>query len=71
LRSLKQQVFQLGKPILLWNRKELLITQGDKMFKVFSRPQIDLEDILKFDKVKTYVSENDLDQRNFGKPRFR
>jgi tRNA uridine 5-carboxymethylaminomethyl modification enzyme len=28
-----------------------LITQGDKMFKVFSRPQIDLEDILKFDKV--------------------
>jgi tRNA uridine 5-carboxymethylaminomethyl modification enzyme len=23
------------------------ITQGDKMFKVFSRPQIDLEDILK------------------------
>ena len=32
------------------------------MFKVFSRPQIDLEDILKFDKVKDYVSENDLDQ---------
>jgi tRNA uridine 5-carboxymethylaminomethyl modification enzyme len=25
------------------------------MFKVFSRPQIDLEDILKFDKVQTYV----------------
>ncbi len=32
------------------------------MFKIFSRPQIDLEDVMKFEKVKTYVSENDLDQ---------
>ncbi|MEO7977872.1 tRNA uridine-5-carboxymethylaminomethyl(34) synthesis enzyme MnmG [Flavobacterium sp.] len=38
------------------------ITQGDKMFKVFSRPQIDLEDIMKFEKVKEYISDNDLDQ---------
>jgi tRNA uridine 5-carboxymethylaminomethyl modification enzyme len=38
------------------------------MFKVFFR-EIDLEDILKFDKVRTYVSENDLDQRNFGTSR--
>jgi tRNA uridine 5-carboxymethylaminomethyl modification enzyme len=38
------------------------ITQGDKMFKVFSRPQIDLEDMMKFEKVKTYVEENNLDQ---------
>ncbi|WP_406844839.1 tRNA uridine-5-carboxymethylaminomethyl(34) synthesis enzyme MnmG [Flavobacterium soyae] len=38
------------------------ITQGDKMFKVFSRPQIDLEDMLKFEKVKAYVEENDLDK---------
>jgi hypothetical protein len=29
-------------------------------FKVFSRPQIDLEDILKFDKVQEYVAENNL-----------
>jgi tRNA uridine 5-carboxymethylaminomethyl modification enzyme len=36
----------VGEANLLWNRKRLLITQGDKMFKVFSRPQIDLEDIL-------------------------
>jgi tRNA uridine 5-carboxymethylaminomethyl modification enzyme len=34
----------------------------DKMFKEFSRPQIDLEDIMKFDKVAAYVAENDLDQ---------
>ncbi|GEP49999.1 tRNA uridine 5-carboxymethylaminomethyl modification enzyme MnmG [Flavobacterium noncentrifugens] len=38
------------------------ISQSDKMFKVFSRPQIDLHDMLKFDKVKTYADENDLDQ---------
>ncbi len=38
------------------------ITQGDKMFKVFSRPQIGLEDMLKFEKVKAYVEENDLDK---------
>ena len=38
------------------------MTQGDKMFKVFSRPQIDLEDILKFDAVTNYIAENNLDQ---------
>ncbi|WP_177730960.1 MULTISPECIES: tRNA uridine-5-carboxymethylaminomethyl(34) synthesis enzyme MnmG [Flavobacterium] len=37
------------------------ISQPDKMFKVFSRPQLDLEDILKFEKVKEYVEENNLD----------
>jgi tRNA uridine 5-carboxymethylaminomethyl modification enzyme len=39
-----------------------LMTQGDKMFKVFSRPQIDLDDILKFKAVTDYISENNLDQ---------
>jgi tRNA uridine 5-carboxymethylaminomethyl modification enzyme len=39
-----------------------LMTQGDKMFKVFSRPQIDLDDILKFEAVTDYISENNLDQ---------
>lgn len=38
------------------------IAQSDKMFKVFSRPQIDLEDILKFEKVASYIAENNLDQ---------
>ena len=37
------------------------IVQPDKMFKVFSRPQLELEDFLKFDKVKQYVEENNLD----------
>ncbi|PXY44904.1 tRNA uridine-5-carboxymethylaminomethyl(34) synthesis enzyme MnmG [Flavobacterium hydrophilum] len=38
------------------------ISQGDKMFKVFSRPQLDLEDMMKFEKVKAYAEENELDQ---------
>ena len=38
------------------------ISQSDKMFKVFSRPQIDLDDFLKFEKVANYVAENKLDR---------
>jgi tRNA uridine 5-carboxymethylaminomethyl modification enzyme len=38
------------------------MVQSDKMFKVFSRPQIELDDFIKFDKVKNYISENDLDK---------
>lgn len=38
------------------------IVQSDKMFKIFSRPQIDLEDMLKLEKVKAYAEEHLLDQ---------
>ena len=38
------------------------MSQPDKMFKVLSRPQIDLEDFLKFKKVAAYVAEHDLDK---------
>jgi len=38
------------------------MAQPDKMFKVFARPQIDLEDILKFDKVAEFVAERNLDR---------
>ncbi len=37
------------------------ISQGDKMFKIFSRPQIGMEDMLKFEKVQDYVSLTNLD----------
>ena len=37
------------------------MNQTDRMFKVFSRPQIDLDDILRFTKVSDYVKENQLD----------
>ena len=38
------------------------VTQSDKMFRIFSRPQIDMDDMMKFDKVRDYVAEHDLDQ---------
>jgi tRNA uridine 5-carboxymethylaminomethyl modification enzyme len=38
------------------------ISQSDKMFKIFSRPQIDLVDMMQFEKVKDYIDENNLDQ---------
>ncbi len=47
---------------ILESKGTALISQGDKMFKVFSRPQIDLEDILKFEKVQQYVQDNNLNQ---------
>ena len=37
------------------------MSQPDKMFKVFSRPQIDLQDIVKFEKVKQYIEDHNLD----------
>ena len=48
-------------PILEF-KETALVNQSDKMFKIFSRPQIDLEDMMKLDKVKAYLSENNLDQ---------
>ncbi len=39
-----------------------LMVQSDKMYKVFSRPQIDLEEIVLFEKVKEYIASNDLDE---------
>lgn len=36
--------------------------QPDKMFKVFSRPQLEDKDILKFSKVDAYIKENSLDE---------
>lgn len=38
------------------------MSQPDKMFKVFSRPQLDLDDFRKFKKVAAYIEEHDLDQ---------
>ena len=50
-----------ANPILEAKESSAMV-QSDKMFKVFSRPQIELNDFLKFDKVKNYVAENDLDK---------
>lgn len=47
---------------ILEAKESSVMAQSDKMFKVFSRPQIELNDFMKFDKVKNYVAENDLDK---------
>lgn len=46
---------------ILEEKESSLMSQPDKMFKVFSRPQIQLEDILKFEKVREYIKEHELD----------
>nr|WP_294935117.1 tRNA uridine-5-carboxymethylaminomethyl(34) synthesis enzyme MnmG [uncultured Flavobacterium sp.] len=38
------------------------MSQPDKMFKVFSRPQLELEDFVKFKKVVEYIDEHNLDR---------
>lgn len=50
-----------ANPILL-EKGSAPMVQADKMFKVFSRPQLELEDMLKFAKVRAYVDEHNLDQ---------
>ena len=47
---------------ILSEKESSLMTQPDKMFKVFSRPQINLEDIIKIDKVKEFILENNIDE---------
>jgi tRNA uridine 5-carboxymethylaminomethyl modification enzyme len=37
------------------------IRQSDKMFKIFSRPNIGIEDVRKFEAVETYIQSNNLD----------
>ena len=46
---------------VLASKETALISQSDKMFKILSRPQIDLSDMLRLKKVADYVSTNDLD----------
>ncbi|OYU84130.1 MAG: tRNA uridine-5-carboxymethylaminomethyl(34) synthesis enzyme MnmG [Flavobacterium sp. BFFFF2] len=47
---------------VLEQKESSLMTQSDKMFKVFSRPQIDLSDIRGFLKVQEYINEKHLDE---------
>jgi tRNA uridine 5-carboxymethylaminomethyl modification enzyme len=47
---------------ILESKETALVTQSDKMFKILSRPQIGLEEVLKFEKVITYLEETPLDQ---------
>ncbi|WP_309607834.1 tRNA uridine-5-carboxymethylaminomethyl(34) synthesis enzyme MnmG [Flavobacterium sp.] len=50
-----------ANPVLI-SKETAEVNQTDKIFKILSRPQIDLNDVLKFENVSTYVSQNNLDQ---------
>jgi tRNA uridine 5-carboxymethylaminomethyl modification enzyme len=47
---------------VLEEKGSALVSQSDKMFKIFSRPQVDLNDVMKFEKVKEYVANANVDQ---------
>jgi len=47
---------------VLEKRKSSLMKQSDKVFKVFSRPQITMDDVKNFSGVEEFISENELNQ---------
>ncbi len=47
---------------ILEEKSSAIVNQSDKMFKIFSRPQVEMIDMLKLDKVQDYVKVNNLDQ---------
>ncbi len=50
-----------ANPILL-AKETSEVSQTDKIFKILSRPQIEMSDVLQFANVSNYVSQNNLDQ---------
>ncbi|WP_395047352.1 tRNA uridine-5-carboxymethylaminomethyl(34) synthesis enzyme MnmG [Flavobacterium sp.] len=50
-----------ANPILI-AKETAEVNQTDKIFKILSRPQIELADVLKFNNVAEYVASHDLDQ---------
>ncbi len=47
---------------LLEEKNSATVTQNDKYFKVFSRPQIGLDDIRRFEEVENYIKQQDLNE---------
>jgi tRNA uridine 5-carboxymethylaminomethyl modification enzyme len=47
--------------LILKEKGSALMKQSDKMFKVFSRPNITIDDVRKFNGVEDYILANDLD----------
>ena len=47
---------------VLESKKSALVRQQDKMFKLFARPNIGIDDVRKFDAVEAYIQENNLDR---------
>ncbi|NMH89653.1 tRNA uridine-5-carboxymethylaminomethyl(34) synthesis enzyme MnmG [Flavivirga algicola] len=46
---------------VLESKKSALVKQSDKMFKIFSRPNITIDDVRKFKAVEQYIQDNNLD----------
>ncbi len=46
---------------VLGSKKSALVKQSDKMFKLFARPNITIDDVRKFDAVEAYIQQNNLD----------
>lgn len=46
---------------ILESKKSATVKQSDKMYKVFSRPNITMDDMRKIESVETFVEENNLD----------
>ena len=49
---------------ILESKESVLMTQSDKMSKVFSRPQLDFDDISRFEKVENFIKDNNLDEES-------
>jgi tRNA uridine 5-carboxymethylaminomethyl modification enzyme len=47
---------------VLESKNSSLVKQSDKMFKLFARPNINIEDVRKFDAVERYIQDNNLDK---------
>jgi tRNA uridine 5-carboxymethylaminomethyl modification enzyme len=54
---------ELVNPVLERNKASLM-PHSDKMFKVFSRPQLSFDEIQEFEQVQEYVQTNNLDQES-------
>lgn len=48
--------------VLLESKNSAAVKQHDKYFKVFSRPQINLEDIKQFPEIKSYIEDHELNE---------
>ena len=46
---------------VLESKGSALVKQSDKMFKIFSRPNITINDVRKFEAVEQYIQDNNLD----------
>jgi tRNA uridine 5-carboxymethylaminomethyl modification enzyme len=47
---------------ILESKNSAVVNQSGKLFKVFARPNVDMEDVRKVESVETYIQDNNLDR---------